>query len=68
MDSYDGDINCVLNEQMDYSFSVSEVVRELRTSRGLGEQEARRIAIEAAFNETVFFIASLIKTIPSGFK
>lgn len=60
MDSYDGDINCVLNEQMDYSFGVSEVVRELRTSRGLGEQEARRIAIEAAFNETVFFIASLL--------
>lgn len=60
MDSYDGDINCVLNERMDYAFGISEVVRELRTSRGLSEQQARDIATEAAFNETIFFIASLL--------
>lgn len=60
MDSYNGDINCVLNERMDYGFGVSEVVRELRTSRGLSEQQARDIATEAAFNETIFFIASLL--------
>lgn len=60
LDSYDGDINCILNENLGYVFAMSEVIRDLRSSKGLSEKQARSHAIDAAFNEAVFFVASLL--------
>lgn len=60
MDSFDGDINCVLNEKMDYGFAVSEVIRDLRTANGIGELEARDIAIRGAYSEAIMLMAVLL--------
>lgn len=60
MDSYDGEINCVLNEKMDYGFAVSEVTRDIRASEGIGELEARDIAIRAAYSEAIMLMATLL--------
>lgn len=60
MDSFDGDINCVLNEKMDYGFAVSEVTRDLRAANGIGELEARDIAIRGAYNEAILLMAVLL--------
>ena len=60
MDSFDGDINCVLNEKMDYAFAVSEVTRDLRAAEGIGELEARDIAIRAAYSEAILLMAVLL--------
>lgn len=60
MDSFDGDINCVLNEKMDYAFAVSEVTRDLRASEGIGELEARDIAIRGAYSEAILLMAVLL--------
>lgn len=60
MDSFDGDINCVLNEKMDYAFAVSEVTRDLRAAEGIGELEARDIAIRAAYSEAILLMAILL--------
>lgn len=60
MDNFAGDISCVFNEKMNYTFEVSEVIRELQTLEGMDEEKAKTYAIETAFNEAVFFVASLL--------
>lgn len=60
MDSFDGDINCVLNEKMDYGFAVSEVTRDLRAASNIGELEARDIAIRGAYSEAIMLMAVLV--------